>query len=509
MPKQPQNLLFILGESHAAGLLGAAGNPFIKTPNLDALAGRGLLFESAYCASPLCVPARAAIATGRFPHETGYWDSSMAFDGTQGSWMKRLREAGYETVGIGKMHFRSDADDNGFSRFVETMQIADGIGDLVSALRYKEQEPSYQGLWDIWTSQYGPGDSSPYRQYDERIVAETINWMTEEAATVAKPWALSVHFIAAHAPCVTPQRFFDLYDPADLPPPIRFAESERPSHPSIAHLRDIVCHRPDLSLEQVQQVRAAYFATVSYLDDLIGRVLRALDDLGLAETTRIAYTSDHGFSCGDHYIFGLFHMMEESLRVPFIMAGPDIPAGGRVDDAVSHVDLYPTFLEACGLPLTEDERGFAGRSLWPLIGGAERRDSLFAEYHGTGTSSGGYVLRDGPLKLIYFVGMKPQLFDLAVDPLEATDLARDPQNAAMVEQMIGKLRQRVDPEDLDRKAKKAQRALIERHGGEAKVMEKMGGFAYSPPPGMSWKELGGVKGEGGSAGPMDPRAIAH
>ena len=136
MSPQPSNLLFILGESHAPGLLGALGNPFIHTPYLDKLAARGLLFENAYCASPLCVPARAALATGRFPHDTGFWDSSMAYDGSTGSWMKRLREAGYESVGIGKMHFRSDADDNGFSRYIETMHIADGIGDLISALRY-------------------------------------------------------------------------------------------------------------------------------------------------------------------------------------------------------------------------------------------------------------------------------------------------------------------------------------------------------------------------------------
>ena len=413
----------------------------------------------------------------------------MAFDGGHMSWMKRLRESGYETVGIGKMHFRSDADDNGFSRFIDTMQIADGVGDLVSALRYKACEPTYQGLWDIWTSQYGPGDASPYRQYDERIVNEAIDWMRTQASSRSKPWALSVHFIAAHAPFVTPERFYRLYDPANVPPPVQFAEDERPTHPWVAHLRKILCHDNGVTLEQVQQVRAAYFAAVSYLDDLIGRVLASLDDLGLTETTRVIYTSDHGFSCGDHYIFGLFHLLEESLGVPLLMAGTDIPAGRTIGDPVSHVDLYPTILEGCGVSLTDDERGFAGRSLWPLIDGTSRRDSNFAEYHGTGSMSGGFVLRERSFKLIYFVGMTPQLFDLASDPDEANDLACDPHNAAMVEEMVAKLRQRVDPEAVDRKAKEDQRALIARHGGEARVVQEMAGFSYSPPPGISWKSI--------------------
>lgn len=494
--KGPTNILFLLGESHAPDLLHAAGNPYIQTPNLDALAARGLLFDAAYCASPLCVPARAAIATGRFPHESGYWDSSIAYDGRVESWMKRLRTAGYETAGIGKMHFRDDADDYGFTRYRETMHIADGIGDLVSALRHKEAEPKYPGLWDIWTSQYGSGDDSPYRRYDERIVEEACSWLRDCAGGAVAPWALCVHFIAAHAPFVTPRRFFDLYALTDSPPPIRFSRDQRPDHPSIRHLRNIVCHEEDIPLERVQEVRAAYFATVSYLDDLIGRVLDALDRYGLAEDTLIVYTSDHGFSCGDHFIFGLFHMLEESLRVPLIMAGPGVPEGRGIADPVSHVDLYPTILEACGLSPTPAEDSVMARSLWAVIDGREGRDTVFAEYHGTGTLSGGYVLRRGAMKLIHFIDMPPQLYDLEADLEEANDLAADPAYAGLVAELLAELRRRVDPEEIDRRAKAEQRALIARHGGEEKVLKKMAGFSYSPPPGMSWQAINNPSGGG-------------
>lgn len=484
------NVLFILGESHAPDLLSVAGHPVIQTPNLDRLAQRGSVFKHAYCASPLCVPARAAIATGLFPHENGYWDSSMAYDGRHPSWMHQLRHVGYHTAGIGKMHFRSDDDDVGFSEIIETMQIADGIGDLVSALRHEGTEPSYQGLWDIWTSRYGAGDDSPYRQYDERIAAAAENWL--ETAPKDAPWALSVHFISAHAPFVTPQVFFDMYKPEDVQPPVQFGRQERTDHPSIVHLRRIVPHDADISLDQVQALRAAYYATVSYLDALIGRVLAALNASGQAENTLIVYTSDHGFSLGDHFIFGLFHMFEESLKVPLILAGPGVPVGGQLEAAVSHVDLYPTLLEAAGLEESGTQSTRMAKSLWPILSGsAPDRGPVFSEYHGTATQTGGYVLRDGPMKLIHFVDMPPQLFDLVSDPEEGNNLANDSEHADVLDRMMTLLHARIDPGAVNTAAKSAQSALIAAHGGKAAVLQKMGGFSYTPPPGVRWQDMDG------------------
>lgn len=490
MREHRPNVLFILGESHAPDLLGALGNSFIKTPNLDRLAERGVLFENAYCASPLCVPARAALATGRWPHETGYWDSSMAFDARVNGWVKRLRDAGYETAGVGKMHYRSNDDDYGFDTFVETMHIADGVGDLISALRHCNEEPTYEGLWRLWTSRYGAGDSDPYRQYDERIISEAVDWLASGATSGEKPWALSVHFVAAHAPFVVPQEFLDMYDPDQIPDPVCFGESERPDHPSIVHLRKIVCHEDGVTLEHVRKVRAAYFATISYLDHLIGRLLDSLDEQGLTDNTQVIYTSDHGFSCGEHYIFGLFHLMEESVRVPMIMAGPGVSRGAVVDTPVSHIDISPTIMDMCGVPLSSEEHAVGAESLWPLASGESKRHGpVFAEYHGCCTASGGFVLRDGAMKLIYFVDMEPQLFDLSTDPVEAHNLAQDKNYTDIVTAMIGKLRTLVDPEAVDKAAKQDQQKLIERYGGKEAVRREKGGFSHTPPPGMSWQMM--------------------
>lgn len=415
----------------------------------------------------------------------------MAYDGTHPSWMHHLQEADYRTAGIGKMHFRSDEDDVGFHEQMETMQIAEGSGDLVSALRFEGAEPSYQGLWDIWTSRYGAGDDSPYRRYDQRIAEAAENWLAQAPEA---PWSLSVHFISAHAPFVAPKEFFDMYDPGEIPPPVCFGRHERSDHPSIVHLRKIVPHDMNVSLDHVMALRAAYYATVSYLDALIGRILMALDASGQTANTLIIYTSDHGFSLGDHFIFGLFNMFEESLKVPLILSGPRVKPGVTCDEAVSHVDLRPTLLETAGVSVQKTEGKPLSTSLWPLLSGfTSDKGPVFAEYHGTATKTGGYMLREGRMKLIYFVDMHLQLFDLESDPEEGRNLADLPDYANVLDHMIALLFERVDPEAANLEAKAAQSVLIETHGGKSKIMHRMGGFSYSPPPGVRWQDMDGNK----------------
>ena len=334
------------------------------------------------------------------------------------------------------------------------------------------------------------GDDDPYRQYDERIISGAKDWLKQSAQTSGSPWALCVHPIAAHAPFRIPREFLELYDPNSLPAPVCFGKQERPRHPSLDHLRAIVPHDEGFDLEQVQRVRAAYFATISYLDSLVGRLLAVLDESGERDNTLIVYTSDHGFSCGEHFLMGLFHLMEESLGVPLILAGPGVSAGGSVSTPVSHIDLVPTLLEACGDGSPDAIRNTLTQSLWPLLQGVkDTRQPVFAEYHGTGTISGGYVIRDGWLKLIYFVDQPLQLYDLSTDSNEQHNLANHTEYSPDMKRMIKYLFSIVDPVATDRRAKQDQEALIHRHGGRQKVMHDRLGFSYSPPPGLNWKDM--------------------
>lgn len=129
------NVLLIVSDEHNREIAGCYGNPFVRTPNLDALAARGVVFENAYCNSPICVPSRAALATGNYVHRTGYWDSAAPYDGKVPSWHHRVREAGLDAVSIGKLHFRSTDDDCGFSAVHDPIYVVDGVGDAHGLLR--------------------------------------------------------------------------------------------------------------------------------------------------------------------------------------------------------------------------------------------------------------------------------------------------------------------------------------------------------------------------------------
>jgi choline-sulfatase len=169
--------------------------------------------------------------------------------------------------------------------------------------------------------------------------------------------------------------------------------------------------------------------------------------------------------------------------VPLILAGPDLPHGLVVDEPVSHVDLYPTIVEAAGLqPM--DPRDLDGESLWPIVGGAPRSRSVFAEYHAAGSRNASFMVRSGSEKLVYHVGAPPQLFDLARDPDERQDLGDTAEGRRRAATLETKLRAFCDPEAVDRRAKEDQRRKAEYWGGNDAI-RKEGLLVYTPPPGVA------------------------
>ena len=483
----PANLILILAESHSQRLLGCDGDPIIQTPNLDRLAARGTRFADTYCTSPICVPSRASIATGLYPHQNRYWENSMPFEGGTRSWMKHLREAGNEVAVTGKLHFRSEGDDNGFSEEIDTMHIAEGVGELIGLLRSSGEEPVRGGKWDLYTVRTGVGDVTHYQDYDRRITAHAVKWLNARAERSGKPWVLCVHYVSAHPPFVVPQRFYDLYAVEDMPAPVQFSAEERPRHPAIEHLRRIMGHADTLDETLMKKITACYYAVITHLDEQVGELVAAVEASGLNDDTRIVYTADHGFSCGHQYVLSLFNLYQKSVSVPLIMAGPDVPEGRVVRQITSHVDLYPTILESVGERLSEDEQALPGISLWPALEGCERARLGFAEYHAAGSKTGAFMLREGKDKLIYHVGMNPQLFDLEADPDETYDIAATPEGVRKAKALEKSLRSIVDPEDADRQAKTDQRRKALTFGGTKGILELRDGFVYSPPPGVDWR----------------------
>lgn len=476
------NLVVFLTDNHNRAFLGAAGHPMVKTPALDSLAARGVRFANAYCSSPLCCPSRAAIATGRYPHQTGYWDNALAYDGRLPTWHHRVRDAGRDVTAIGKLHYRSSEDDNGFTDEIDVMHIVEAKGALISLLRATQDGvPRRESHLAIYQDSV-PGEAE-YQIYDFRVTGHAIDWLRQHR-DAEKPWVLLVSYASPHPPFKVPQRFWDMYPLDDVPMPVQWRKADRPQHPADKYLAWMNSIEGDFEEEFVRRVVAGYCGLISHTDEQIGQVLRELDALGLTDSTRIIYTSDHGEAAGHHGILGKANHYEHALGVPLLMAGPDIPEDRVVEQFASHVDLFPTIVEASGADLTSADADLPGISLWPAINGSETKRPVFAEYHAMGSRNSGFAYRDGDFKLIYHVGMPRQLFDLASDPLEENDLLMDGASHPQADALEAKLRQVLDPESIDRKSKADQAAHMEKFGG-IDAVRKEGIFSRSPIPGAS------------------------
>ena len=481
---KPANLLIIMSDQHNRRFAGCYGHDVVKTPNLDRLANDGARFDAAYTPCPVCVPARAAFATGKYVHQTGHWDNAMPFDGSEASWHSLLRERGHEVVSIGKLHFRSDGDDNGFTDEQIGMHVIEGKGDLLGLIR-DEEMPKRAGSYKM-ARMAGPGESV-YTTYDREIAARAQTWLREDAAQFTdKPWVLFVSFVCPHFPLTAPPELFYRYYDQDLALPKLYEQRDQPLHPYLEDYRrsfayDEFFDTPD----QVKRAQAGYMGLCSFLDENIGNVLSALNAAGLSDETRIVYTSDHGDNLGARGLWGKSTMYEESVGVPLIVTGPDIPAGEVVETPTNLLDLYPFIMgcagEATSETVTDDHPGI---DVMRLIAGEDRTRATFSEYHGMGSKTAAYMIRKGPHKLVAYADYAPQLFDLSDDPEELNDLAQDANAKPILDELMGELHKICDPAETDAQAKAAQKALMERSGGRNAVIE-WGDLGFSMPPGVA------------------------
>jgi choline-sulfatase len=476
---KPANLLFILSDEHSRRVLGCYGHTMIRTPHLDRLAARGVRFADAYTNSPICVPARASLATGRYPHQIRFWDNGIAYDGSVKSWHHRLREAGHEATSIGKLHFRSADDDNGFTEEVMPLHINDGIGDPMGWLR--DPLPVRKATLRL-AKDAGRGESS-YQDYDQQITDAAVDWLKARAGAAAeKPWALFVSLVCPHFPLIARPEFYDLYPESEVPLPALRGADRGSDHPYIAALRECqIYERGFVDEANVRRAIAAYFGLVSFTDHNVGRLVEALEATGLADNTRILYSADHGDNLGTRGLWGKSTMYEESAGVPMIIAGPELPQGVVCREPVSLVDCFPTIVKWVGGAPHPDDRDLPGMPLDEIARSAPRR-TILSEYHATGAATGAFMIRQGRFKFVHYAGMRPQLFDLDADPQETRNLAEEPGYRELVADCQKTLRQVVDPEAADALAKADQAARIAAFGGREAILNR-GSFAYSPAPG--------------------------
>lgn len=477
---EPANLLFIMSDQHGPTFMGATGHPVVRTPNLDRLVVHGTLFEKAYTNCPICVPARASFATGRYVHDCGYWDNADPYDGAVKGWGHRLMEQGHMVVSIGKLHYRNATDPTGFANQIVPLHVVDGVGDLIGLIRDPLPERKAAAKYAKDT---GRGESS-YTAYDRNITSEAVRWLQEEAPKhTDKPWVLFVSLVCPHFPLIAPPEFYDLYPESEVALPPLYDAAGRPTHPYYAAMRYCINYDKYFDEASIRRAVAGYLGLCSFVDSNVGKLMDALDLTGLAANTRVIYTSDHGEALGKRGLWGKSTMFEESAAIPLVMAGPNIPAGRRVGTLTSLVDCAPTIMDAVGAMRAPEDASLPGRSLFEIMAGAEPDRVAFSEYHAAASPTGTFMLREGRYKLVYFVGMTPQLFDLETDPDETRDLSASADHAGVRARLEARLREICDPEHVDRRAKADQAATIARHGGPEAILSR-GDFGYSPAPGQ-------------------------
>jgi choline-sulfatase len=443
------NIVVIHSDEHAAGVMGAAGHPLVETPHLDRLASQSLMFENAYCASPICVPSRLSMFSGRYAHEIDAWDNNATAAPDFVSWAHHLRDAGYESILAGRAHLAGSNRLVGFDR-----KLSDDLPIWLEPLSdIPSRDAQERRASNSHVSGARAGDHFNTR-HDELVTEIVADFFRRRAAEPRSPFLLFTGYMHPHFPLVAPPELIARYDPAEVALPPTWHEDLDTQHPVIAQLRRAFRNDEPLPEDLARFATASYLALVTHLDAQLGRLLDALDESGLGENTLVVYTSDHGEMLGEHGIWQKNCFYEASARVPLMLRLPEQlrPAqpAGPVTTNVSHVDLLPTFRELAELPVDENLPGTS------LLHATEPR-AVFSEYHAQGMIDGGFMLKYAQYKYIEYVGHAPQLFDVAADPHETVDLAGSPAYANLLTELRSRLAAIVDTEAVDRRAKADQR----------------------------------------------------
>ena len=472
----PNNLLILMSDEHTRSVMGAYGNSLAHTPALDGLASRGARFDNAYTPSPICIPARASFATGTAVFEHRCWSSAEPYYGQQQSWMQRLRERGHEVTSIGKLHYRSAADDIGFSESLQPMYLANNGLGWPQGLQRKPMADFTDSI--ELAAILGPGETS-YTRYDRDITATAVAWLKRQRRQEELPWVLFVSFICPHFPLSAPQQFFDLYRDVELPQPFDRDDRTRLKHPVIDAMRRFWDYADHFDSAGERLGLQNYYGLCSFLDDNVAQVLAALEASGQADNTQIIYTSDHGDMIGNHGIWGKSFMYEDSVGIPMTLSGPGISASTN-PTPVSLTDLASTIELAVGAEIKPASAAWQGRPLQSFIEAPEPERVVISEYHDGGSPCGFYMLRKGRWKLVYFAeGNPPLLFDLQQDPGELSNLANDPAHAATLQVVTQELYRILDPQAVNELAFADQAKMIASLGGVEHILA-MPSFNHTP-----------------------------
>ncbi len=396
MPKQP-NILLIQTDQQRADTVRALGNPIIQTPALDRLANEGAAFLSAYCPSPVCVASRCSLLLGQWPHRTGcHSNNPMPHDRV--SLMQTLNEAGYQTHGIGKMHFSPKPRSLwGFESrdYSEEGSGVDDFREFIDANGY-DHIAAPQGERSEYY--YIPQPSQlPARLHQTQWVGDrTLDFL--ERRDPDRPFFCWSSFIKPHPPFENPVPWNRLYRLVEMPPPYMPDGYESLLTYWNRNQNRYKYRDQGFDMNLIRLTAAAYYGTISFIDYNVGRILEDLERRGILDETLILFTSDHGELLGDYGSVGKRSMLDAAFRVPLLARYPArFAAGARVETPASLVDIFPTCAAAAGLPFDRDDRD--GEDLADLAGGAIPLREVTGQF--SRAETGLYALVNNDFKYVY------------------------------------------------------------------------------------------------------------
>lgn len=428
--KRP-NILLILADQHRQDCLGCYGNPDIKTPHIDALASDGVRYDEHYTVYPVCTPSRYSMLSGLYAHQHTAWSNESTLPNGIATFPKLLRDAGYQTAAVGKMHFTPTYQDVGFDRMILSEQNGQG--------RFEDEYHSYLkdcGLIDSLdlTDQVEEYRNKAEKEYYEHFGAlesdldcehHSTSWITRQALSQIKGWdseggnLLMAGYIKPHHPFDPPAPYSTMYDPEKLTLLDGYtAEVPETDYQNHSGFFD---HK-SLSEKRLREIMAMYYGAITQIDDHVGEMVSLLKEKGVYEDTMIIYTSDHGEYMGYHHMLLKGNFLYDPLaKIPLIIKYPQAAQKAGVSSVLSeNIDLSATILECCQVPQAD---GMCGVS---LLSGEKEREFVFAEgQYGTDKHpKHGYMIRSRTAKLLVNGSLDQMMFfDLEKDPTEQINLA--------------------------------------------------------------------------------------
>lgn len=415
-----------MADQMAAKALKLYGNPLVKTPNLDALAASGVVFDNCYCNLPMCGPSRASLHTGKLPFSMAMYDNASEFHAGIPALPHYLRALGYRPELSGKMHFVGPDQLHGYEKRHTTEIYPANFAWTVDWTQGREYRPTNLTMAPIIES--GTCVRSMQMDYDDEVEYHSVQAIYDLArAADDKPFLLTVSFTSPHSPFVITDEYWNLYhhDDIELPTVAEIPLDEKDHLSRNLHYCQ-ARHLFTVTDDHRRVARHAYYGMISYIDDKIGKLVETLEKTGLREDTIVVFTSDHGEMMGERGMWFKQHFFEWAAKVPLVVSWPANWSSNRVTENVSLIDLMPTFIDVANDGPFDDYVGHIdGQSLVPCLQGKDDTlsDVVISEFAADGSTGPSRMVRQGDWKYMYLEGKDELLYNLKDDPEEINDLS--------------------------------------------------------------------------------------